>query len=144
MQHQTIVSVLNRYAHDFHPVVDFDPAKDKLLAMDFTAANELLTTEIIDDTRKFTTYVNGLLKEAGARYGIGGYAENRTVYSRSALFGDTVSASFGEGVSSAMEPRRLHLGVDIWDLQARPCMHSWVAWCTVWRLITTLVIMVQR
>lgn len=120
MNTQPIISVLNRYAQDFHPVVDFDPAKDKLLAMDFTAANELLTTEIIDDTRKFTDYVNGILKEAGARYGIGGYAENRTVYSRSALFGDTVSASFGEGVSSKMEPRRLHLGVDIWGPAGTP------------------------
>ena len=58
MNTQPIISVLNRYAHDFHPVVDFNPATDKLLAMDFTAANEELTGEIIDDTKKFSAYVN--------------------------------------------------------------------------------------
>ncbi len=120
MNEQQVIAVLDRYAHDFHPVVDYNPATDKLLAMDFTAANEHLTSEIIDDTKKFTAYVNALLKEAGARYGIGGYAENRTVYSRSALFGDTVSLKFGEGGGSSLEPRRLHLGVDIWGPVGTP------------------------
>lgn len=120
MNAQPIISVLNRYANDFHPVVDFNPATDQLLGMDFTAANEELTGEIIDDTKKFSSYVNEKLKEANAKFGIGGYAENRTVYSRSALFGDTVSLKFGEGVSGAMEPRRLHLGVDIWGPVGTP------------------------
>lgn len=120
MNTQPIISVLNRYAHDFHPVVAFDAAKDKLLAMDFTAANEELTGEMIDDTKKFSAYVNDKLKAAGAKFGIGGYAENRTVYSRSALFGDNVSLKFGEGVSGAMEPRRLHLGVDVWGPVGTP------------------------
>jgi murein DD-endopeptidase MepM/ murein hydrolase activator NlpD len=120
MNPQPIISILSRYAEGFHPVVDFDAPKDKLLAMDFTAANEELTGDIIDDTKKFSTYVNNKLKEAGAKFGIGGYAENRTVYSRSALFGDQVSAKFGEGVSAAMEPRRLHLGVDIWGPVGTP------------------------
>jgi peptidoglycan LD-endopeptidase LytH len=120
MNSQPIISAINRYAHDFHPVVDFNPATDKLLAMDFTAANEELTGEMIDDTKKFSAYVNTKLKEANAKFGIGGYAENRTVYSRSALFGDNVSLKFGEGAGTAMEPRRLHLGVDIWGAVGTP------------------------
>lgn len=120
MNELTIISAIKRYAYDFHSVVDFDPAADKLLAMDFTAANESLTTDIIDDTKKFSAYVNSLLKNANAKYGIGGYAEHRTVYSRSALFGDAVSLKFGEGGSSSLEPRRLHLGVDIWGAVGTP------------------------
>ncbi|MBS4065106.1 MAG: peptidoglycan DD-metalloendopeptidase family protein [Chitinophagaceae bacterium] len=120
MNEQAVVAAIKRYSYDYHPVVDFDPASDKLLAMDFTAANESLTADIIDDTKKFTAYVNGLLKNAGAKYGIGGYAENRTVYSRSALFGDAVSLKFAEGGSGSLEPRRLHLGIDIWGPVGTP------------------------
>jgi hypothetical protein len=43
-----------------------------------------------------------------ARYGIGGYMEHRTIYSRSAHF------------DTADEPRRLHLGVDIWGDAGTP------------------------
>ncbi len=42
------------------------------------------------------------LKQAKATYGIGGYNEHRTIYSRSNVF------------NSNDEPRRLHLGIDIW------------------------------
>jgi murein DD-endopeptidase MepM/ murein hydrolase activator NlpD len=45
---------------------------------------------------------------ASATYGIGGYDEHRTVYSRSKVF-DTIE-----------EPRRLHLGVDIWGNAGTP------------------------
>jgi peptidoglycan LD-endopeptidase LytH len=117
---QHIIAAINRYAHDFHPVVDFDATKDKLLAMDFTAANEELTGDIIDDTKKFSAYINQKLKEANAKFGIGGYAENRTVYSRSALFGEEVSLKFGEGINGSMEARRLHLGIDIWGPSGTP------------------------
>ncbi|MBV9986418.1 MAG: peptidoglycan DD-metalloendopeptidase family protein [Chitinophagaceae bacterium] len=88
-----------------NPVVDFQQGTDKLLLLDFTDANNSLTEEIIDDTRLFSRYIGRLLKEAGARYGIGGYNEHRTVYSRSSVF----DAAEGED-----EPRRLHLGIDIW------------------------------
>ncbi|WP_316798830.1 peptidoglycan DD-metalloendopeptidase family protein [Pedobacter frigidisoli] len=83
-------------------VVDFDCLKDRLLNMDFTAQNTELNSEILDDTVLFSNWVNQKLAVYDARYGIGGYNEHRTIYSRSAHF-DT-----GE------EPRRLHLGVDIW------------------------------
>jgi murein DD-endopeptidase MepM/ murein hydrolase activator NlpD len=86
-----------------HPVVPFN-AGDKLLLMDFTAANTVLTDEILNNTEFFSRYVNDCLQNAGARYGIGGYLEHRTVYSRSSVF----DGGIGE------EPRRLHLGVDIW------------------------------
>jgi murein DD-endopeptidase MepM/ murein hydrolase activator NlpD len=71
--------------------------------MDFTAANIALTGEIINNTALFSKYVDSILNKAGARYGIGGYGEHRTVYSRSSVFD-----------GSDDEPRRLHLGLDIW------------------------------
>ena len=89
-------------------VVPFDPVSDRLLAMDFTAANQELTDEIINDISLFSKYVDQTLVSANARYGIGGYNEHRTVYSRSEVFDD------------AQEPRRLHLGLDIWGKAGTP------------------------
>jgi murein DD-endopeptidase MepM/ murein hydrolase activator NlpD len=88
---------------EFKPVVPFAKG-DGLLPLDFTEKNTELTSEILADTDLFIRYINAQLAEAGARYGIGGYAEHRTIYSRSRVF----DAREGE------EPRRLHLGVDIW------------------------------
>ena len=37
---------------DFHPVVDFDPEKEKLFHFDFTESNKILgASEIADTTR---------------------------------------------------------------------------------------------
>lgn len=94
---------LMRHRSEFAPVVPF-VRTDKLLLMDFTAANPELTAEVLNDTPLFTQYVNKKLADAGAKYGIGGWNEHRTVYSRSGLF----NSPHGN------EPRRLHLGIDIW------------------------------
>ncbi len=100
----------------FAPVIPFDPGTDKLLLLDFTEENKDLTEEILKDTTKFSAYINGLLINAGARYGIGGYNEHRTVYSRSKVFDAPVP---GE------EPRRLHLGTDIWGKPYTAVMAPW-------------------
>lgn len=100
-----LVQVLRRNAGSFHPVVLFNENKDKLVAMNFTATNTSLTETVVNDTDLFCSYIDDTLKNAGAVYGIGGYNELRTVYSRSSLFGS-------DGVDA--EPRRLHLGTDIW------------------------------
>ena len=95
--------ILKSYTNGFAPVVPYK-GQDRLLLMDFTAANTALTDEILCNTVLFSKYVEAQLQQAGATYGIGGYNEHRTIYSRSHVF-DTPA---GE------EPRRLHLGVDIW------------------------------
>lgn len=97
---------LARYLKD-HPgsigkVVDYNPATDRLHPFDFTASNtELSLTDLID-TDRFSAWVNQKLAGGNYKYGIGGYMEHRTIYGRSELF------------NGAEEPRRLHLGVDIW------------------------------
>lgn len=106
-----IVHVLKKNQSSFAPVVPFNAEKDKLVLMDFTSTNATLTTDIFDDTDAFSEYVEDILEEAGATYGIGGYGELRTVYSRSKLFD---SADVYE------EPRRLHLGIDIWGKAGTP------------------------
>ncbi|WP_276485353.1 peptidoglycan DD-metalloendopeptidase family protein [Paraflavitalea pollutisoli] len=103
-------NTLRKYQFTFKPVVDFDPVQDQLLHLDFTERNKGLTADIIDDTNRFAAYIDHQVKAAGCRYGIGGYDENRTVYSRSSHF----SGQPGE------EPRRLHLGIDVWAPAGTP------------------------
>ncbi len=98
----SIHDILRAHTQDFYPVVPFDRAKDRLYPFDFTENNKSLSPEQIADTESFATYINQTLRQHQARYGIGGYGEHRTLYARSKHF-DT-----GE------EPRRLHLGIDIW------------------------------
>lgn len=98
----SLYNLLWKYANTFHPVVPFNAQKDKLLLLDFTEKNEEVSDEILANTTLFSEYVTALLKKSKATYGVGGYNEHRTVYSRSKVFDDSD------------EPRRLHLGIDIW------------------------------
>ncbi|WP_316750061.1 peptidoglycan DD-metalloendopeptidase family protein [Pedobacter gandavensis] len=85
-------------------IVDFDPVTDQLCPFNFTADNTELNPEILADTAVFSDWINSQLAKTNARYGIGGYDEHRTIYARSSHFDAHADA----------EPRRLHLGVDIW------------------------------
>lgn len=89
-------------------VVDFNPLADRLFPFDFTAANLELTTDMLADTAVFSEWTAKQLETSGSRYGVGGYNEHRTIYSRSVHF------------DTAEEPRRLHLGVDIWGPAGTP------------------------
>lgn len=98
---KTLARILQNHENDFHPVVSFDPSKEKLYKFDFSKENNELSDADISDTGAFERYVNGKLKAAHAKYGIGGYNEDRVLYRRSKLFD-------GE------RPRTVHLGLDIW------------------------------
>jgi murein DD-endopeptidase MepM/ murein hydrolase activator NlpD len=91
-------------AHTISPIVSFDESVDRLKLMDFTSTNTELTAAILEDTTLFSEYVDNALAAEGAKYGIGGYDEHRTVYARSRVF----------DAKQEEEPRRIHLGVDIW------------------------------
>lgn len=104
---------LKAHAHTFHRVVDFDPAKEKLFHLDLTKDNKDLLQFDLGDTEKFSSYINDKLKKAKAKFGIGGYNELRGLYERSKLFSPSPLVEKGLG-DEGEEPRRLHLGVDIW------------------------------
>lgn len=117
----SLIAILDRHRADFHPVVPFDAHRDKLFVFDFTDSNSSLSPGDIASTDRFATWINHTLHQDQARYGIGGYGEHRTLYARSAHFDQPVAAvragsepSRAVAVDSEQEPRRLHLGVDIW------------------------------
>ncbi|MCS3796756.1 peptidoglycan DD-metalloendopeptidase family protein [Niastella sp. OAS944] len=102
-------NIIRKYQFTFHRVVDFDPATDRLCALDFTRNN----TELTPDKMRYalTDYVQRKVHASNSRYGIGGYNEHRTIYSISNVF---------DGKQPNEEPRRLHLGVDIWGPVGTP------------------------
>ena len=117
---RSLSAVLKKHRSDFHPVVPFHPQRDRLYPFDFTERNTALSPDEIADTERFAGYINRTLQQHGARYGIGGYGEHRTLYARSKHFDQPAgseSTSSGEA-----EPRRLHLGVDIWGPAGTPVM----------------------
>ena len=108
-----IIHVLHKHQNSFHQVVTFNPKTEKLLPLDFTENNKELTREVIESVERFSNCINNKLETTNSKLGIGGYAEHRTVYSRSKLFdGSKVSPAGGD--LEGAEPRRLHLGIDIW------------------------------
>ena len=96
-----LCSALQKNSATFHQLVPFDAGRHALLQLDFTAANTTLTDEVLANTDAFAQYVE---QQLGMKYtyGIGGYGEHRSIYSRSSKF---------DGLE---EPRRFHLGIDIW------------------------------
>ncbi len=108
MQAEPVTQSLHKYQSTFHPVVPYTPGKDKFFEMDFTADNKDLSAETYSDINKFSRYITSKLAAAGCRYGIGGYNEHRTIYAASNHF-NTIG-----------EPRRLHLGADIWAPAGTP------------------------
>src|SRR6266404_240754 len=116
MTRQPLIQVLLQYSQGFYPVIPFDSVKEKLLLLDFTKNNAEIFDDIINNTQKFTNYINQKLQSSQAKYGIGGYNEYRELYRRSKVF-DPPSAG---GRKEEAEPRRLHLGIDIWGKPYTP------------------------
>lgn len=118
MTTKDLSAILKKNQSSFHPVVPFEPATDKLFPFDFTDNNKELTPEQIADTESFARYINSKLKQYDCKYGIGGYNEHRTLYARSKHFDAAPTFSSEQGLndpgSGGEEPRRLHLGIDIW------------------------------
>lgn len=103
MPAKNLEQLLKKHANEFHAVVPFEK-EDKLLLLDFSEKNIELNSEILENTNLFIKYINSKLEVNGAKYGIGGYGEHRTIYSVSRVFDSP----------DGKEGRRLHLGIDIW------------------------------
>ncbi|MBA2249535.1 MAG: peptidoglycan DD-metalloendopeptidase family protein [Chitinophagaceae bacterium] len=117
----TQVNVLSEriiaHAHTFRRVVDFDPLKEKLVHLDLTEHNAELGNIDLADTSLFESFIKKNLKAAKAKFGIGGYEEDRVLYKRSKLFSAFPSPVFsGSSVEiiEQVENRTIHLGIDIW------------------------------
>ncbi len=113
MTSRSLEEILKSNSSLLHPVVPFKPAEDRLAELDFTGSNTELTDKILNDTSAFIQYISSKLAAKNARYGIGGYAEHRTVYRFSKVF---------DAKEPGEEPRRLHLGTDIWGKPLTPVM----------------------
>ncbi|HEY8396900.1 MAG TPA: peptidoglycan DD-metalloendopeptidase family protein [Flavihumibacter sp.] len=100
----------NQYA--FHPVVPFDPSTDRLAPFDLREGGDM-PVEVLEDPEAFMAFPEKLRQERKARYLIGGYNELRVMYSRSDLF------------DAETEPRRLHIGTDIWAPAGNPVYAFW-------------------
>jgi peptidoglycan LD-endopeptidase LytH len=111
MTNEELVATLRSNQNKFQAVVPFDPVREKLKQFDFTENGMQFPDELFNDTKLFTNFVNMQLSDAGARYGIGGYGELRSIYRMSNVFDDEKA---GE------EPRRFHLGIDIWGKPYTP------------------------
>src|SRR5580658_6149474 len=114
----SLASTLAKHARLFNKVVPFDTVKDKLLLMDFTSSTNYQFADVINDTQKFSSYIHHILQQHHCRYGIGGYNEHRTVYARSDIFNNDKNAVLAG--NKTVEPRRLHLGIDIWGQAGTP------------------------
>lgn len=119
MDQTDFIKLIKAHTPAIQPVVPFKPTVDTLLAMDFTAANTALTDDLLANRESFTSYVSNKINRAGARYGIGGYEEHRTVYRMSPVF---------DGADGQLESRRLHLGTDIWGPAGTELMTPLDAW----------------
>ncbi|MFD2148382.1 peptidoglycan DD-metalloendopeptidase family protein [Mucilaginibacter antarcticus] len=103
-----LLTYLKAYPNAVGKVVDYTPGTDKLYSFDFTASNAELGIDVISDSGKFSAWVCDKLNSGYYKYGIGGYMEHRTIYARSTHF------------DTSDEPRRLHLGIDIWGNTGTP------------------------
>ena len=104
----------------FSKVVAFNPTHESIVQMDFSLENGQLTKELISDTEQFSQHVNSELQKHNAILGIGGYLEQRSLYQRSKIFGNTISKNSINGDLQIEEPRTLHLGIDIWGNAGTP------------------------
>ncbi|MEO6407121.1 MAG: peptidoglycan DD-metalloendopeptidase family protein [Ferruginibacter sp.] len=99
-------SILEKYTREFYPIVSV--AEDDIIkTLDISETNKDFTEKNFNDINLFSDWINEQKQKAGTRFLFGGYNENRAMYSRSKLFDGTQ----GENV----EPRSLHLGLDIWS-----------------------------
>ncbi len=105
-------NILQKNRPDFRSVVNFNSSTEKIVLINLSKSNTQLTEEIYSDTKKFSAYINQLRTNLNASFLIGGYAEVRDMYKRSLLFDE--EKKYGIDISSVLEQRRLHIGMDIW------------------------------
>lgn len=89
------------------PLLPFSLDKRNTVQLDLSARNLKLLQINFTDTPTLDNFIFEEIRAAGARAAIGGYNENRILYSRSGHFGGP-------------EPRSIHLGIDVWTEAGTP------------------------
>ena len=130
----TVENIIRKNQPGFAQVIHFDPATQKIAAIDLSAGNKGLDETIFNDTEIFSSYISALRKKQNVDYLVGGYNELRVIYGRSELFNTQKTVRSIDGpvevndmtpggppdTSNALEPRRLHIGTDIWGAVSTP------------------------
>jgi peptidoglycan LD-endopeptidase LytH len=105
-------TVLGNNQPSFHNVVDYVAGRDIIATINLSKSNTELTEEIYSDTLRFSNFIDEQRKKTGAKFLVGGYAELRDMYKRSLLF--DIEKKMGIEKTTTEEPRRLHIGMDLW------------------------------
>ena len=84
------------------PIVHVSLQAPAAFLVDLSSQNRLLSSVDPSDCAALDRVLRDQLQSAGATFGIGGYGERRSIYSR------------GEQFEHAGEVRCIHLGVDLW------------------------------
>jgi len=85
-------------------------ASRRSVGMDLSAGNPRFPPKVFEDIKLFTAAVETYLKEMDADFAFGGYGECRDIYAASRVF----------DADAELEPRRFHLGLDIWGPAGTP------------------------
>jgi murein DD-endopeptidase MepM/ murein hydrolase activator NlpD len=101
MQTQSLIETLKHHHKTFRPVVPFNLNAPEVCIIEFGGKNQELREMDLADTALLTDYVSKKMKAHKTPVALGRYNENRTIYSRSLLFG------------SEKDSRTVHLGIDI-------------------------------
>ncbi len=91
----------------FFNITPFDLRLDKFYTIDLSASNRELSPEIFDEPAKFHAYIFNKLAQNNSLFAVGGYLENRLVYTTKEHF-------------TTDKIRSIHLGIDIWAAAETP------------------------
>ena len=105
-------NILLKNQPGFRSVVNFNATKEKIAPIDLSKNNTELTEEVYSNTKSFSAWIDTKRITANAKFLIGGYAELRDMYKRSLLFDEEKKYGIEKPITE--EPRRLHIGTDIW------------------------------
>lgn len=103
-----MIKMLENLNETIFPVLGRDLNKENLVLADLTKNNLNLEKINYDNSEEFSKYINSLLKENDSKVAVGGYNEDRIIYSKSSLF-DTKES-----------PRTIHIGIDLWTSANTP------------------------
>jgi murein DD-endopeptidase MepM/ murein hydrolase activator NlpD len=93
----------------FFPIMGVNLTENNTVKLDLSVNNAQLKEIDFINSRAFGDFIASQMAAGGYTFAIGGYAENRAIYTRSEVFSGPASSY-----------RNIHLGIDIWTSAGRP------------------------